>query len=97
MTPRNHPPLPARIEELWSIATNLSWSWSRPARALFRGIDYPLWSLLRHNPIELLRRVSPERLNALAQDPEFLELYDVATTAAAREASTADTWFSRQC
>src|SRR5580765_1157290 len=96
MTPvRTMPPLPERIEGLWSIALNLSWSWSRIARALFRAIDYPLWSLLRHNPIELLRRVAPERLALVAQDPEFLELYDAAIAAAARETSTADTWFTK--
>ena len=93
---RTTPQLPARIAGLWTIATNLSWSWSRTARALFRAIDYPLWSLLRHNPIELLRRVAPERLAVVSQDPEFLALYDAAMAAAARETSTADTWFTQQ-
>jgi len=80
-------PLPERITGLWAIATNLSWSWSRTARALFRAIDPPLWSLTRHNPIELLRRVDRARLAACAQDPDFLRLYDTAVAAAAREAA----------
>src|SRR5690242_7377861 len=80
-------PLPERITGLWGIATNLSWSWSRTARALFRTIDAPLWSLTRHNPIELLRRVDRARLAACAQDPDFLRLYDDAVAAAAREAA----------
>src|ERR1700688_2319735 len=88
------PQLPARISGLSALAANLSWSWSRKARALFRAIDYPLWSLTRHNPIELLRRVDPTRLAARAQDPEFLGLYDAVVAAATREASAAQTWFA---
>ena len=65
-----------RIKGLSSIAANLSWSWNRDARALFRRIDQALWHLTRHNPVEMLRRVDPARLEACAQDPEFLRLYD---------------------
>src|SRR5262249_9392687 len=90
------PWLPERIAELWSIATNLAWSWSRDARGAFRTLDPPLWHLTRHNPLELLRRVSPERLTACAADPEFLKLYDgaVQASAAARDPSAAGTWFA---
>lgn len=76
------------------MATNLSWSWSRDARELFRSIDQPLWHLTRHNPIELLRRVDPARLAACAADAEFLRLYDVVVAAAARDATSAGTWFA---
>ena len=48
--------LPERIEALQEIATNLSWSWNRDARALFGLLDRPLWHLTRHNPLEQLRR-----------------------------------------
>jgi glycogen phosphorylase len=88
------PDLPERISGLWGIATNLSWSWSRRARALFRAVDAPLWSLTRHNPIELLRRVNPDRLAACAGDPEFLRLYEAAVAAAADEAGPGGTWFT---
>ena len=70
-----------RIKELHSIAANLSWSWNRDARTLFRRIDQALWHLTRHNPIELLRRVDPARLEACAHDPAFLRLYDAAVAA----------------
>jgi len=93
-SPATNPPLPERITGLWAIATNLSWSWSRPARALFRAIDPPLWSLTRHNPIALLRRVDRARLAACAQDPAFLRLYDAAREAAARDAVPEPTWFA---
>ena len=74
--------LPDRIKDLSKVAGNLSWSWNRDARALFRRIDQALWHLTRHNPIELLRRVEPARLAACAQDPEFLRLYDAVVAAA---------------
>src|SRR5437899_4720818 len=87
-------PLPDRIRGLASVAANLSWSWNRDARALFRSIDQALWHLTRHNPIELLRRVDPARLAACAQDPDFLRLYDAVTAATACNATSAGTWFA---
>jgi starch phosphorylase len=93
-TQHSGPALPERIGGLAAVATNLSWSWSRDARALFRSIDQPLWHLTRHNPIELLRRVDPARLAACAADPEFLRLYDVVAAAAARDATSAGSWFA---
>ncbi len=94
-----HPPpsglaLPGRIGGLAGVAANLSWSWNRNARALFRLLDAALWHLTRHNPIELLRRVDAARLAACAADPEFLRLYDAVAAAAARDATSAGTWFA---
>ena len=86
--------LPERIQGLTSVVANLSWSWNRDARALFRDIDQALWHLTRHNPIELLRRVDPARLAACAQDPEFLKLYDAVVAASQRDRSPAGTWFA---
>jgi len=87
------PKLPERIKGLSSIVANLSWSWNRDARALFRSIDQALWHLTRHNPIELLRRVDPARLAASAQDPEFLKRYDAIVEWNGFVAATHDTWF----
>src|SRR5881409_2234922 len=85
--------LPERISGLAAVATNLSWSWSRDARALFRMLDGALWHLTRHNPIELLRRVDPARLAACAQDPAFLQRYDALIAWNGWVAATHDTWF----
>src|SRR3989454_997258 len=87
------PELPDRIKGLAGVVANLSWSWNRDARALFRFIDQPLWHLTRHNPIELLRRVDPARLAACAQDPAFLRAYDAVIEWNAWVATTHDTWF----
>src|SRR2546427_9835303 len=93
-TPRpSFPELPERIKGLAGVVANLSWSWNRDARALFRFIDQPLWHLTRHNPIELLRRVEPARLAACAQDPAFLRAYDAVIEWNAWVCATHDTWF----
>ena len=73
---RRVPYLPARIEGLADVAMNLSWSWNREARALFREIDQLLWHETHHNPLELLRRADPAHLAARAADPAYLERYD---------------------
>ena len=91
--PGKLPDLPDRIKQLGAIAANLSWSWNRDARAMFRAIDQPLWHLTRHNPVELLRRVSPDRLVACASDPGVLRLYDAVVEEAAREPRSA-TWYA---
>jgi starch phosphorylase len=88
------PYLPKRIEGLAGIAANLGWSWSPEARAVFRAIDEQLWHQTRHNPIEMLQRVNPQRLTTLAADPAFLARYDEVVTAAASLASSAGTWFA---
>src|SRR2546430_5240709 len=91
MTQPQHggPALPERIAGLAAVASNLSWSWNRNARALFRSLDPALWRRTQHNPIELLRRVAPERLAACAADPEVLRLYDVVAAAGAQDATSA--------
>src|SRR5881392_3645362 len=90
----SRPAVPERINGLAAIAANLAWSWNRNARALFRLLDAPLWRRTQHNPIELLRRVDPARLAACAADPAFLSLYDAVAAAAARDATSAGTWFA---
>ena len=88
------PAVPERIKGLAGIAANLSWSWNRNARALFRQLDGALWRRTQHNPIELLRRVEPARLAACAADPAFLGLYDAVVAAAARDATSTGTWLA---
>ncbi len=89
------PYLPERIDALHEIASNVSWSWSRDARALFRVLDRPLWHLTRHNPLEQLRRVDPKRLAACAHDTKFLQLYDRVLGELRSTESNVGTWFAQ--
>lgn len=90
------PGLPARIGRLWEFATNLSWTWNREARSVFRAIDPPLWRRSLNNPVALLREVGDARLRALAGDPAFLPRYDALCAAVDAAASRGSTWFQRR-
>ena len=59
--------LPERINRLPELATDLWWTWNPQAREVFRRLDYPLWRQTAHNPVLMLRNVSPELLEAAAQ------------------------------
>src|SRR2546429_9497207 len=91
MTQPQHggPALPERIAGLAAVAANLSWSWNRNARALFRSLDPALWRRTQHNPIELLRRVAPERLPPRAAGPGVLRLFAAVAAAGAQDRAAA--------
>ncbi|MFN2606874.1 MAG: alpha-glucan family phosphorylase [Acidimicrobiales bacterium] len=88
------PRLPAALEPLRELATNLRWSWDGPTQALLAGIDPVAWEASGHDPLDLLARVEPARLDALAADPRF-----TAAVAAAvddlRRHLTDDLWFQQ--
>ncbi|HKK08320.1 MAG TPA: DUF3417 domain-containing protein, partial [Gemmatimonadota bacterium] len=88
------PPLPERIAGLPEIATNLSWRWNPNGRRLFRTMDRVLWHRTRHNPVAILRETGRERLESLAGDPAFLELYDAVLADTRREATREGTWMA---
>jgi starch phosphorylase len=67
---------PERIGRLEELAHNLWWSWSPEARAIFRSISLRLWRSTDHNPVKMLNLVSPDRLDRLAADSDFLKEYD---------------------
>jgi len=90
------PYLPERIDALHEIAFNISWSWSRDARSLFRLLDRPLWHLTRHNPLEQLRRVDPQRLAACARETKFLQLYDRVVSELRSADNNYGTWFAQE-
>jgi starch phosphorylase len=89
------PRLPAPLERLREIAQNLWWSWSPVAREMFNRIDADLWDELHGNPIELLSRVSQQRLDELAIDDAFLSHLD-ATHASFTAYMSQKGWFNRK-
>jgi glycogen phosphorylase len=68
--------IPERIGRLEELAHNLWWSWSPEARAVFRSISLRLWRSTDHNPVRMLNLVTPDRMDHLAIDPDFLKEYD---------------------
>ena len=74
--PPTFPFLPPRIAGLAELACNLSWTWNRDARGLFRALDENLWVRFRFDPLAMLGAMRAESLAARATDPHFLKLYD---------------------
>ena len=71
------PRSPSRQEEnyagdlygkLWKLANNLWWSWHPECGQLFRDIDPIRWRQLDHNPVALLREMTPEQLSDRATE-----------------------------
>ncbi|MCS6964388.1 alpha-glucan family phosphorylase [Thermoflexus sp.] len=86
--------IPKRFARLIDLAGNLWWTWQPDAQRLFERLDPVLWEEVRHNPVALLRRIERARLNAAAQSPGYLELYD-RVLAEFDRALTGETWFER--
>ena len=89
--PQHLPPSLIRLAEL---SHNLWWSWTLEARQLFELIDPTLWYFTHHNPVRLLAEVTPERLQALAQDPTFLRQYSAVMKTFDAYRLGENTWFN---
>lgn len=91
----NHFDLPRRIDRLGELAYNLWWTWQPNAQRLFSRIDNDLWENLAHNPILLLRQVERSALNEVAQDSQYVALYDNVFAEFDNYLAKADTWSDR--
>jgi glycogen phosphorylase len=88
--------LPPRISRLNELSYNLWWCWNAEARRLFRTLDRTLWQRTSHNPVRLLLEIPPERLQAVSEEPAFLDLYDKVLGAFDAYMSATDTCFGEQ-
>ncbi|MBN2165689.1 MAG: alpha-glucan family phosphorylase [Marinilabiliaceae bacterium] len=68
--------LPDRIKTLHDLSRNLWWCWNYRASELFEMIDDDLWHSTNKNPIQLIDKVSYDRLSQLANDNGFTEKLD---------------------
>jgi phosphorylase/glycogen(starch) synthase len=68
--------LPERLQPLKELSRNIWWSWNYDAIDLFSSIDEEQWERSLHNPIDLLDRVSFEKLSSLEKDEEFISRMD---------------------
>jgi glycogen phosphorylase len=76
-----NPNIPERLRRLEEIATNLWYSWDRPARGLFSRIHPGLWHAVGHSPKAFLKRVDQQRLIDAAEDPVFRGAYNFVLSA----------------
>ncbi len=89
------PILPEPLLRLRELAYNLWWSWHPEAQALFAAMDPALWESTNHNPVRLLHEIAPERLEALAVDPDFRARQEAVLAAFDAYMQPTETWFSR--
>ncbi|GMQ97252.1 MAG: glycosyltransferase family 1 protein [Gammaproteobacteria bacterium] len=71
-----NPRIPGQLKRLEDLATNLWYSWNRPARELFGPLDPDLWLRSGHNPKVFLRCIDEKRLNEAAEDSVFMANYN---------------------
>ena len=64
--------LPAALEPLASVVSNLRWSWHPETQDLFARIDASLWDEVGQDPLRLLGEVSAQRWAELAADEDFV-------------------------
>ena len=89
------PQLPERIEKLPEIANNLWWSWNTEFLRLFQEIDIDLWEKVEKNPVKFLKLVSQNKIEKMAEDPNFLKKYDKIVENFENYMSSKDTWFNK--
>lgn len=65
--------LPEPIRPLARLASNLRWSWHRPTRELFAGLNPRLWEESGQDPIGFLGMVSREEFQQLAANQSVVE------------------------
>ncbi|KPQ30061.1 MAG: starch phosphorylase [Marinobacter excellens HL-55] len=87
--------LPAQLSGLITLALDLRWSWHHGSDQLWRSVDADAWDTT-HNAWLVLNSAAGEHLQALAEDPDFLEMYQ-SQMAAHRTFSESATWYSETC
>jgi glycogen phosphorylase len=90
------PAIPDRLNRLPELATDLWWTWNAKPRQVFRMLDYPLWRQTAHNPVLMLRLITPDLLARAAADPQFVAMYDDAIAALDAARSAHDTWWKHR-
>ena len=90
-----NPQLPKRIEKISEIANNLWWSWNTEFLRLFKMIDIDLWENCEKNPIKFLKLVNQEKIERVAEDPEFLREYEKVAEHYESYMNSKETWFSK--
>ncbi len=90
----NHFEAPRRIDKLGELSSNLWWTWNPLALRLFNRLDNFLWERVKHNPHLFLNQVARSSLNAAAQNPMYLELYDRVFAEFEAYLEHKDTWFA---
>ena len=90
-----NPQLPKKIGKLSEISNNLWWSWNTEFLKLFKQIDIDLWENIGKNPVKFLKLVDQEKLEAIAEDSEFLKEYSKNVKNFEDYMDSKNTWFNK--
>jgi glycogen phosphorylase len=71
------------LDELENLAYNLSWTWDERIRAAFRALAPDEWEECGHNPVLMLHRLGPERVQRALEQQHVREAVAAATRALA--------------
>ena len=86
------PAIPARLEALAELATNIYWTWDCQTQALFTQLEPALWESSGHDPLRLIAGITAARWAELSADPEIAALTDAAAGRLA-QATAEPRWF----
>ena len=86
------PAIPAPLDELSNLASNLHWTWDRDTQRLFERLDPELWHSTGRDPLRLLAAITAPQWATLAADPEVVTAVAAAASRLA-DATTAGRWF----
>ncbi|MGB0100378.1 MAG: alpha-glucan family phosphorylase, partial [Nocardioides sp.] len=89
------PVLPAALAALGDLAGNLRWSWHPETQDVFEYVDADLWDATGRDPVKLLGAVGPQRLDELAEDPDFRARLDRAAEDL-QAYLTGDRWYQKR-
>src|SRR4051812_46737285 len=82
------------FQRLDALARNLRWTWHPDSQRLFAAMDPQLFRATNHNPLKTIRLLSPERREALENDPRFAD-HLARCEAELKEYLGTKTWFQR--
>ena len=89
------PAIPEKLKGLLSIAYNLYWVWDPETMDLFFRLDSDLWEETHHNPVEMLGRISQERLNEFAKNEAYLGQLQRACDRLSEYMLSTSTWYKK--
>jgi starch phosphorylase len=82
------------VDKLWELSRNLWWTWQPNVINLFRQLDPALWRQLDHNPVEFLKRISPEQIDRQAAEMALESRIDYAARRLSEYLKNTDSWGS---
>ena len=65
--------LPAKLKMLDELSRNLWWVWNSEAKSLFHDLDEALWRSTGENPVMLLQKISPTRLDEILNNQAMMK------------------------